>query len=331
MPIDVFSISGGKDSTAMYLLGLERGRPFRSVFADVGNEHEDTLDFVSSLAQKTGGPAVEWVSANFDHLFPRRRKTIAEKWPQKGISDEIVQRALSVMHPSGNRFLDLCLLRGGMPSWNQRFCTHRLKIEPIQDQIYKPILWSGQSVVNWQGTRADESTARADLPILQRLELPPLHRGESGYPSHVKMLAHRPLQPWTIEDVWAMHKRHNLTPNPLYNKGFKRVGCMTCIMAGRDDLIAMYLSAPEHYERWREWEFILSHVPKTKGDLPTLIPIVRIVKDYEAERRRGLTLKEHGIEGAVKWAFKGHETDDLIGHDHIYDHALSCEQFGVCE
>jgi len=34
------NVSGGKDSTAVYLRAIELGRPFRAVFADTGNEDE---------------------------------------------------------------------------------------------------------------------------------------------------------------------------------------------------------------------------------------------------------------------------------------------------
>lgn len=75
------SVSGGKDSTAVYLLAIESGRPFRAVFADTGNEHEATYEYVSRLAERTGGPEIEVVKADFSVELERRRKHIAEKWP----------------------------------------------------------------------------------------------------------------------------------------------------------------------------------------------------------------------------------------------------------
>ena len=76
----VLSYPGGKDSTALYLLSLEHGRPFRAVFADTGNEHDVVYDYVRELPAKTGGPPIQWVNAmaaQWGDLPPCTRKGIA--------------------------------------------------------------------------------------------------------------------------------------------------------------------------------------------------------------------------------------------------------------
>ena len=87
------NVSGGKDSTATYLRALELGRPFRAVFADTGHEHEWTYEFVDRLADRTGGPKVEIVRADFARQMAGKREYIAKHWPKEGISPEIVQAA----------------------------------------------------------------------------------------------------------------------------------------------------------------------------------------------------------------------------------------------
>ncbi len=55
MTVRLVSVSGGKDSTASLLLALER-HPGEVVaaFADTGNEHEATYDYVRHLQQALG-------------------------------------------------------------------------------------------------------------------------------------------------------------------------------------------------------------------------------------------------------------------------------------
>lgn len=77
------NVSGGKDSTATYLLALESGRPFRAVFADTGNEHEATYEYVARLHERTGGPKVEWVKADFTDRLAKHRDYIAKNWPRE--------------------------------------------------------------------------------------------------------------------------------------------------------------------------------------------------------------------------------------------------------
>ena len=66
----IVSISGGKDSTATYLMALEKlGGDFLPVFADTGNEHPLTIEYISTLAQRTGGPEVLCITL---HLVSRK-------------------------------------------------------------------------------------------------------------------------------------------------------------------------------------------------------------------------------------------------------------------
>ena len=77
----VVSVSGGKDSAATYLVALERGRPFRAVMADTGNEDPRTYESAHNLSRYTGGPEVEMVKADFSRQIAGKRVFVAEKWP----------------------------------------------------------------------------------------------------------------------------------------------------------------------------------------------------------------------------------------------------------
>ena len=46
-----------------------------------------------------------------------------------------------------------------------------------------------------------------------------------------KSLIVNPIYEWTDEDVWGYIKENNIPYNPLYDMGYKRVGCVLCPMA----------------------------------------------------------------------------------------------------
>jgi 3'-phosphoadenosine 5'-phosphosulfate sulfotransferase (PAPS reductase)/FAD synthetase len=85
----VISMSGGKDSLATRLVAIEKGIEHVAVFADTGNEHQITYDYLDYLREVTG-PIVT-VKADFARLFGVKSKTIDTKWKKEVLAniDEI--------------------------------------------------------------------------------------------------------------------------------------------------------------------------------------------------------------------------------------------------
>lgn len=244
------SVSGGKDSTAVYLRAIESGRPFRAVFADTGNEHELTYEYVSRLHERTGGPKVETVRADFSADLARHKAYLLREWPKQGIAMEIVAEAAALHEPTGNPYLDLCVSKGRFPSRMAQFCTGELKELPIMIQVVGPMLRDGP-VLQWLGIRADESRNRAKQPRF--------NHHESG------SMIWRPIFRWTVDDVWAQHRKHGLRPNPLYAMGMGRVGCMPCINCRKSELRAIGELFPEHIDRIHRWEAVVAAVSKRQA------------------------------------------------------------------
>lgn len=249
-PQHLVSVSGGKDSTATYLLAIEFGRPFRAVFADTGNEHEAVYEFIAQLPARTGGPVVETVRADFTADLARHRAYIEAKWPEQGIPDAIVREAAALNTPSGNPYLDLCILKARFPSRKAQFCTQELKEIPITRHVVAPMLKAGP-VLQWLGIRADESANRAKQPRF--------NRHDSG------SFVWRPIFRWSVEDVWAIHARHGLPRNPLYDLGFGRVGCMPCINCRKGEVRLIADLFPGHIDRIRRWEAIVAQASKRRA------------------------------------------------------------------
>lgn len=153
----VVSVSGGKDSTA--LLALERYAPSRCrfVFADTGNEHEETLEYVLQYLPSVLGP-IDTVRADFTHDIARKREFVQKAWPSHGIPEEIVRHALEVLHPTDNPFLDRCLWKGRFPSRMAQFCTQSLKRIPLDRYLLDRL---GEGFEVEAGVESDETKVSA--------------------------------------------------------------------------------------------------------------------------------------------------------------------------
>lgn len=301
--VNVLAISGGKDSAAMWILAVkELGLDISPVFCDTGNEHPLTYEYVDYLEQHLG--TIKRIKADFSEQITRKRINVQTKWRDEGISEEIIQKALDMLHPTGNPFLDLCIWKGRFPSTKARFCTQELKIIPTLVQIYIPLLEQGNKVISWQGVRAAESVARAKLA--EREETP------EGYGIY------RPLLKWSAKDVFDLHRKHEIEPNPLYKLGMGRVGCMPCINANKDELYEIQRRFPEQIQRIFEWEQLVSQASRRQR--ATFFP-----------DRQGSGMSD--IHEWVKWsktAYGGGQLD-LIKMIEQEDFPQCSSVYGLCE
>lgn len=86
------------------------------------------------------------------------------------------------------------------------------------------------------GVRAAESSKRAGRRMVEEC------RGSAS-----RTFLH-PIIDWTDDDVWEYIKSRNLVVNPLYSRGYRRVGCILCPMSR--DTERDRLSCPQLYEAW---------------------------------------------------------------------------------
>ena len=307
----IVSMSGGKDSTATALLAIERGVDPMLAFSDTGHEHPSTYEYVDYL-QKTLGIEIKRCKANFTKHIERKRDVVQTKWRKDGISEDKIERALAVLKPTGNPFLDLCLWKGRFPSTMARFCTEELKIIPYNEQVLFPAIKKYGNVETWVGVRADESPARAKLA----------ERTLDDTGAEIV----RPILNWTVDDVFAIHRKHGIDPNPLYKQGMGRVGCMPCVSCGKEELRQIGMRFPEEIERVSEWEAIVKEASKRDG--ATFFTL-------RASEVENLTRKQHeslaSIKSKVEWAntTKGKVQYDLIS---VYEEPSMCHSvYGLCE
>lgn len=304
---NIISVSGGKDSLAQCLVAVENDVPHERVFADTGHEHAETMDYLEYLEDKLG--PITRVKADFTRQIEGKRRFIAERWPvslveECGMSvDEAAERiaeALEVLKPTGNPFLDLCMLKGRFPSTKARFCSTMLKHDPVRDHVVLPALDNFDEVVLWQGVRAQESPDRAKLPVWEEDadNTPGLH-------------VFRPILDWKHEDVFALAKRHGIKPNPLYLQGCSRVGCMPCIHVRKSELAEIFQRWPEEIERVAKWERLVAACSRRGNS--TFFPTTHDPRRAE-KRIEVITLDGYGIETYRDWAMttRGGAQFDLL-------------------
>ena len=262
--INMVNISGGKDSTATYLVALETvpHESIRPVFADTGNEHPMTYEYVDYLQDRLGIP-IKRVRADFHDRIMAKRERLPEKWAKAGVPQGRIDRAMELLHPTGNPFLDMCLWRAGFPSMRRRFCTDELKRQPI-NRYMGELLDDADWLWNWIGVRGEESVRR--------------HKLLDGCPKISEdaaddILIYRPILKWTAQSVFEAMDHYGVESNPLYRMGMSRVGCMPCVNCNKGELRQIASRFPEETDRIREWENLVNSCSRT--GVATFLPAVK--------------------------------------------------------
>ncbi|HAT6805147.1 TPA: phosphoadenosine phosphosulfate reductase family protein, partial [Citrobacter freundii] len=110
----VISLSGGKDSLAVWLFARERNIDATIVFADTGHEHPLTYEYIYLLEQKLG-PVIR-VRADFSQQIINKRHYVQNIWPIKLVekygytpqgAEQRIHDTLEQMYPRHIPFLDL--------------------------------------------------------------------------------------------------------------------------------------------------------------------------------------------------------------------------------
>lgn len=318
--IHVVSVSGGKDSAATLLLAIERFgvHRVRGIFCDTGNEHEAVYAYLDYLELATG-VKIDRLKADFAAEIARKRMFIAhDRRTRRGADGRKVRwtnkakrRALAVLHPTGNPFLDLCLWKGRFPSRKAQFCTEELK-RNMAVEYQLGLIDAGHTVVSWQGVRRDESLNRRNAKKFEAV-------GGGLY-------IFRPLVDWSALDVFAYCATKNIVPNPLYKQGMGRVGCMPCINANKAELKEIALRFGDHVARISKWEALVLAASKRGG--ATFIPAENDGKFVQNSLEHA---KKNDIYAVIEWAqtTRGGKQFSLLTA--LEEPTACASSYGLCE
>ena len=230
----ILSCSGGKDSTATGLYLKELDIPFQAIFCDTGWEHEDTYRYLCDVLPGLFGE-IKWLTGG--HKWPEKLKIPllrdsgaskeeidvqerAEAARMAATCEEYAREIEALLFDEWrpSEFVRRALQKAVFPARVLRWCTQETKFFPARD-----FLATLDHPLNVVGIRHEESRARSEMPE---------YEFDSGLDSDVW----RPIIRWTLDDVIEIHKRHGVTPNPLYLRNASRVGCYPCIFSRKSEI-----------------------------------------------------------------------------------------------
>ncbi len=122
----------------------------------------------------------------------------------------------------------------GPPSRILRWCCTVFKAYPIN------LFWGGLDdyVLGFDGIRKAESRSRSEYPRVFQSE------------KFIRQVAARPILHWSSLAVWLYIYYKDLPFNPLYRRGYARLGCFMCpYNTDYDDYLNSYYQVP----RWKRW------------------------------------------------------------------------------
>ena len=203
----IVSVSGGKDSTLCLALAIEKYK-------------------------NTGVPIIPVFSdTGWEHPLTYEYLKELEKFFQ-----------VRIVRLKSTTMMDLLKEKKIFPSPRRKLCSQVLKTTP-QREFYKWLYFTIPFKVAelWLGVRREESPAR------KRTEDYILPAGEKTrfrerFPFDLHFVY--PIKDLTTGQVFKELKRRKIPINPLYSKGFSRVGCYPCFIS-KKDIIEVIVKALE--------------------------------------------------------------------------------------
>jgi len=135
----------------------------------------------------------------------------------------------------------------GPPAKDFRWCCKVCKLGPITDLISEEF---PHGTITVEGNRALESFARSNIGFVGKNPFVP------------NQTALNPIRKWSAAEVWGYIWMKGLEYNPLYEKGFERIGCHLCASCLSSEWKETGVLHPAIHS---EWEDFLKDYAKSKG------------------------------------------------------------------
>lgn len=212
---------------------------------------------------------------------------------------------------------ELVLYKKTFPTRAAQFCTDELKLKTAKKFI-DGLIAEGLDPVMYVGVRRDESPRRANTP-------------EEEWDDRYDCMKRAPLATWTVEQVWEIHRRHGVEPNPLYKLGMNRVGCMPCINSSKAELCAISQRFPEVKDKVSDLERRVNEARVADGKDPGVYFFhpQTVSKGYHSSTLRtkdGSIIPACNIEDVFRWA-----NVEEAGQAPMFEPPACQSRYGLCE
>ena len=209
--MNVVSFSGGKDSTAMLLMMLERGiQVDRIINVDTTKEFPQMYDHIKKVEQYIGR-SIETVKIDFDYWFGEHIKTRGKRKGEKGY---------------------------GWPDFRNRWCT------ALKREAFSNILYRGAYNPRKRGIAVDEFHGIA-VDEFHGIAVDELERTKNNQDGTRNI--RYPLVEWNITEAQALQYCYDkgFDWGGLYEEGRSRVSCFCCPLQRLGELELTYKHHPE--------------------------------------------------------------------------------------
>ena len=224
----IIGFSGGKDSVASWIY-IQKELGFKDcvcLFADTGHEEKrDFPEYMKRLKGEYGCPIVRITPTVEDFRGELKPEKIAARIGGDPEDPEFWKQEINMEK--------LAILKRRFPSSMVRFCTTILKLKP--SKRWQEENYPDREFIRVSGVRADESANRAKQSDWQ-------------FDEFMDAWLWKPIFKWTAQDVFDIHRRHNIPWNPLYEQGSSRVGCYPCINSRKAELFHIGKNRPDMFD-----------------------------------------------------------------------------------
>jgi len=187
---------------------------------------------------------------DFDVLFINTGLEFPETL--QNVQDVVQQYGLRLKTAEAGSFWDAAPSFGA-PSVEARWCCKVCKLGPVTNLIENNY---SDGCLTFIGQRRYESEVRSKS---QRIWQTPWVGNQ---------ISASPIQHWTALHIWLYLFREKAPYNPLYERGFDRIGCWLCPSASLADYDFVKAQYPE---MWKRWETFLVDYGKKVGYPPEYV------------------------------------------------------------